>query len=71
MPGLDGIAATKRLKHVARTRHIPILVLTGYPTRAIDQGALEAGAQDFFMKSQIEARVLARAILRVCLKKRP
>jgi len=50
MPRVDGIAATKRLKQDARTRHIPIIVLTGYPHKAIQQGALEAGADAFLTK---------------------
>jgi len=50
MPRVDGIAATKRLKQEARTRHIPIIILTGYPHKAIQQGALEAGADAFLTK---------------------
>ena len=50
MPRLDGIAATKRLKRDARTRHIPIIIITGYPHKAIQQGALEAGADAFLTK---------------------
>jgi two-component system cell cycle response regulator DivK len=50
MPRVDGIAATKRLKQDARTRDIPIIILTGYPHKAIQQGALEAGADTFLTK---------------------
>jgi CheY-like chemotaxis protein len=50
MPRVDGIAATKRLKQDARTRHIPVIILTGYPHKAIQQGALEAGADAFLTK---------------------
>ena len=50
MPRVDGIAATKRLKQDARTRHIPIIILTGYPHKAIQQRALEAGADAFLPK---------------------
>ena len=50
MPRVDGIAATKRLKQDARTRHIPTIILTGYPHKAIQQGALEAGADAFLAK---------------------
>jgi two-component system, cell cycle response regulator DivK len=50
MPGLDGIAATRRLKREPRTRHIPLIILTGYPMRAIQDGALEAGAEGFLTK---------------------
>ena len=50
MPRVDGIAATKRLKQDLRTRHIPIIILTAYPHKAIRQGAQEAGADAFLTK---------------------
>jgi len=50
MPGLNGITATHRLRLNPRTRRIPIIVLTGYAFRAIEQGALEAGANVFLTK---------------------
>jgi CheY-like chemotaxis protein len=50
MPGLNGITATHRLKEHPRTRRIPVIVLTGYAFRAIQQGALEAGADVFLTK---------------------
>ena len=50
MPGLNGITATHRLKQNPRTRRIPVIVLTGYAFRAIEQGALEAGADAFLTK---------------------
>ena len=61
MPKLDGIEATRRLKQDSRTRHIPIILLTGYPERAIRQGAFEAGVALFLTKpclpEDIEAAV--------------
>jgi CheY-like chemotaxis protein len=50
MPGMDGITVTRTLKRDARLRHIPILILTGYPMRAVQEGALEAGADGFLTK---------------------
>jgi len=50
MPGMDGIAVTRALKRDARVRHIPILILTGYPMRAVQEGVLEAGADGFLTK---------------------
>jgi two-component system cell cycle response regulator DivK len=50
MPRLDGIAATERVKADVRTRRTRIIILTGYPYRAIEQGALEAGADMFLIK---------------------
>ena len=50
MPGLDGIAATRELKADPRTWQTPIIILTGYPLRGIQDGALEAGADAFLAK---------------------
>ena len=50
MPGMDGITVTRALKRDARLREIPILILTGYPMRAVQDGALEAGADGFLTK---------------------
>jgi len=50
MPGLNGITVTHQLKQHPRTRRIPVVVLTGYAFRAIQQGALEAGADVFLTK---------------------
>lgn len=50
MPGINGITATHRLRQGPLTRRIPIVVLTGHAYRAIEQGALEAGADAFLTK---------------------
>jgi two-component system, cell cycle response regulator DivK len=50
MPVLNGTKAIARLKTEPRTRRIPIIVLTGYAFRAIQEGALEAGADVFLTK---------------------
>ena len=44
MPNMSGVTATQWLKSHPRTRGIPVMVLTGYPYEAIEQGALEVGA---------------------------
>jgi two-component system, cell cycle response regulator DivK len=44
MPNMSGVTATQWLKSHPRTRSIPIMILTGYPYEAIEQGALEGGA---------------------------
>ena len=50
MPRLDGLNATQQLKQHPRTCRIPVIILTGYPYQAIEQGALEAGADLFLTK---------------------
>ena len=50
MPKVDGVTAIKHLKADPRTRDVPVILLTGYPYKAIEQGALEAGADAFLTK---------------------
>jgi two-component system cell cycle response regulator DivK len=50
MPILDGVSAIERLRRHERTRTIPIILLTGYPQRAIERGASQAGADVFLAK---------------------
>lgn len=50
MPRIDGITAIRYLKADSRTRHVPVILLTGYPHKAIEGGALEAGAEAFLTK---------------------
>jgi two-component system cell cycle response regulator DivK len=61
MARLDGIAATKRLKRDARTRRTPVIVLTAYPGKPVQQQALEAGASVFLTKpclpDELEAHI--------------
>lgn len=68
MPRLDGVAAIRRLKADARTRHIPVIVLTGHVASPRQQEAQAAGAALFLVKpclpEEIErliAEVVARA----------
>jgi two-component system cell cycle response regulator DivK len=50
MPDLDGIEATRRLKADPRTSHIPVLILTAHPMRAVQRGALAGGPDGFLTK---------------------
>lgn len=50
MARLDGLGATKQLKRDARTRRTPVIVLTAYPGKPVQQQALEAGASLFLTK---------------------
>ena len=50
MPRVDGITATKRLREHPRTCHIPVIVVTGFPHRAAQRSAIEAGADVFLGK---------------------
>lgn len=50
MPKMDGWEATRRLKTDARTRTIPIIVLTGYPSTVGEREARAAGSDRYLTK---------------------
>jgi two-component system cell cycle response regulator DivK len=50
MPRVDGITAIQRLKQDPRTQAIPVILLTGHPSKAAEHGALAAGAAIFLTK---------------------
>jgi len=50
LPELDGWEATRRLKHDERTRHIPIVALTGHALADHSREAREAGCDSFLAK---------------------
>src|SRR4051812_34566083 len=55
--GLDTLAAVR-----AQAPYTPVLVLTGQDDEAVGLKALQAGAQDFLVKNQIQPTILGRAI---------
>jgi two-component system cell cycle response regulator DivK len=61
MPRVDGVAATTRLKEHPQTRHIPVIVVTGFPHEAAQRRAIDAGADVFLTKpclpDELEAAV--------------
>jgi two-component system cell cycle response regulator DivK len=50
LPRMDGWEATRRLKLDARTRHIPIVALTGHALAGHAEGARQAGCDAFVTK---------------------
>ena len=50
MPQIDGVTAIRRIRANERTRPSCVILLTGYPRKAVEQGALEAGADRFLTK---------------------
>jgi len=50
LPKVDGWEATKRLKADERTKHIPIVALTGHALAGFAEGAREAGCDAFVTK---------------------
>jgi CheY-like chemotaxis protein len=50
LPRMDGWEATKRLKSDERTKHIPIVALTGHALAGHAEGARQAGCDAFVTK---------------------
>jgi two-component system, cell cycle response regulator DivK len=50
LPRMDGWEATRRLKDDERTKHIPIVALTGHALTAHAEGARQAGCDAFVTK---------------------
>jgi len=50
LPRMDGWEATRRLKADAKTRHIPVVALTGHALAGHAEGAREAGCDAFVTK---------------------
>jgi CheY-like chemotaxis protein len=50
LPKMDGWEATRRLKADARTRHIPVIALTGHALAGHAEGARDAGCDAFVTK---------------------
>ncbi|MBI2207416.1 MAG: response regulator [Candidatus Rokubacteria bacterium] len=50
LPGIDGWEATRRLKANPRTKHVPILAVTGHALTGHSKSAAEAGCDMFITK---------------------
>lgn len=51
MPRMSGAEAIRRLRQIKVTKDIPILVLSAYQEKALIDEALEAGADDYLIKT--------------------
>ena len=50
LPGMDGWDATRVLKADERTKHIPVVALTGHALAGASEGARKAGCDSFVTK---------------------
>lgn len=60
LPDAQGLDAVRRARLAAPG--VPLVVLTGLDDESLAAEALQAGAQDYLIKGQIEARSLLRAV---------
>ncbi len=68
LPGLDGLEVCRQLKGEARTRSIPIIMLTAKGEEADIVAGLELGADDYITKPFSPRVLLAR--IRAALRRR-
>jgi CheY-like chemotaxis protein len=61
LPGMDGLALTRKLKADPQTCHIPILALTAYAMKGDEEKAREAGCDGYITKP-IDTRRLPQEI---------
>jgi CheY-like chemotaxis protein len=60
LPVLDGWEATRRLKAMAETRHIPVIALSSHAMAGDREAALAAGCDDFDTKPVDLTRLLGK-----------
>jgi CheY-like chemotaxis protein len=70
LPRMDGWEATRRLKADPRTRHIPVVALTGHALAGHAEGAREAGCDSFVTKPCLPDALVAE-IRRLLDRPRP
>jgi CheY-like chemotaxis protein len=57
LPGMDGLALTRKLKSDESTKHIPIVALTAQAMKVDEQATLDAGC-DGYISKPIDTRTL-------------
>jgi two-component system, cell cycle response regulator DivK len=50
MPLVDGLTAVKQLRREPQIGTTPVILLTGYPSKAVERDAVEAGVNVFLTK---------------------
>jgi CheY-like chemotaxis protein len=64
LPGMDGLALTRRLKADERLKHIPVVALTAFAMKGDEEKARAAGCEGYITKP-IDTRMLADQVARV------
>jgi two-component system chemotaxis sensor kinase CheA/two-component system sensor histidine kinase and response regulator WspE len=66
MPVLDGIDLTRRVKSDEKTRKTPVLILSSLETPQDRRRGVEAGADGYLGKAELDAEKLSRMVERLC-----
>ena len=62
IPGIDGFELTRRLKADARTKHVPVVAVTGYAAFAADPGRARRAGCDVVLEKPCSPDDLERAV---------
>lgn len=65
LPGLDGFAATRRMRQLSTLEGVPIVFLSGHAEPAAMEEARRAGCDDYLMKP-LDMEKLDRVLKRFC-----
>lgn len=65
LPGMDGWEATRRLKADERTRHIPVVAVTGHALAGHAEAARQAGCDGFITKPCLPDTLVAEIRRRI------
>ncbi len=68
MPGMDGFAVFKKLRHTESTRKIPVIFLTAMTQAKDEEHGLDLGAEDYITKPIRPLVVLARVRMQLELR---
>lgn len=66
MPVLDGIELTRRVKSDPTTRQTPVVILSSLEAPQDKRRGMEAGADAYLGKAELDAEKLARVVERLC-----
>ncbi len=69
MPEMDGFTALQKLKESEKTKHIPVIFLTGSGVESMETRGLELGAVDFVLKPFSDSALLKRISHHLHIKK--
>ena len=69
LPDSQGLETLQRLRQ--SERHAPIIILTGLADESLALSAMQLGAQDYLVKSEIERGLVARALRYVIERRAP
>jgi len=69
LPGMDGIAALRKLREDERTARIPVVALTASVMKS-DRDRFDAAGFDGFMQKPVEVRTFAAEVRRFCAQGR-